>query len=839
MRPANLNRGSQVKPEPEANPFRTLDPSGKPVQRRFSTATALRDVYNELQTSDERGEARRRETIRKMYDFFRPFDPAKMKAAGLAGLTNVNTGELAGQVDARAGAINDMALDTTDLVELRPLPAELAGPDAERIGSVVAEEFSSVLRETPEFLPAIATMVRECDLYGIGPVAWNDPYDFKPVPLQRGQVKFPDDAPSISTKCELIMVESQFPAWYLVGLLDQPETSRGMGWNTKEITRYLKDTFLGNKPTETQSQDVTGTSSVESALQLVRQNRLYESQQFKVLRVVHAYVREVSGGRNISHYIVAATGETDDFLFMKEDAYDSMDQCVIWLPYKVTEVYARAQRGLASAIVPLADIKNRIFCKMVDAAFNEASLKLEAPSAGEAVRNTVIEQGAHTFYVGGVKPISGRVAPDFAGLGSVHELIGRISSNNVTGALGPAALPERIYSGADRKTKDQVQMEAEASAKTEQAVFVMRSMIFDTLFRECFRRFMNLVLDPDRRAAFPEVERFIDRCERRMVPLELLADVPQQFAIYMCRDLVTGGAEAKAGIIMDILSTVGGNLDENGRVRATRDLIKSRAGINAADRYRPEMGRDDMPSDAASHAILENNAVMRGEQVLVGQDQLHWSHIPIHAQVMEQIREATETGQVDDAAMMLQVLQAITEHIEQHTRIGGMQIGKEQDAKDVIQGLRSFRPIAQALTMMANAQEREQEAAMEAEQRRMEELQKQAEGHEARAAMHDSDNKAAVKMYEADRMAEVALAKAQSQAQTEAFRARAKASTDRIAQQMRRVTGSSAMTQTAPPSTSGMTPTGWGQDLGGFEGGAALEGAPEGTEVPPVPGALL
>ncbi len=30
-------------------------------------------------------------------------------------------------------------------------------------------------------------------------MAWNDPYDFKPVPLQRGQVKFPDDAPSIST----------------------------------------------------------------------------------------------------------------------------------------------------------------------------------------------------------------------------------------------------------------------------------------------------------------------------------------------------------------------------------------------------------------------------------------------------------------------------------------------------------------------------------------------------------------------------------------------------------------------------------------------------------------
>ncbi len=785
----------QAKP----NPFRTLDSKGRPVESRFSCASAVREVYRILQEQDDGGEAPRRAKIRRMYDFFRPFDPDKLKAAGLANLTNVNTGELAGQIDARAGAINDMALDTTDLVELHPLPAELAGPDAARVATVIAEEFSAVLRGSAEFLPAIATMVRECDLYGIGPIGWRDPYDFMPVALERGQVKFPDDASTISSNNELIMVESQFPAWYLIRLLDNPEKSERMGWNVGAVRDYLKAVFLSGQDTASQAGNESGTSAPETLLAHMRQNRLFEVRQFEVLRVIHAYAREVSGERKITHYIVPTTGGEDDFLFYKPGAYENMDQCVQWLPYKVTEPYARSQRGLASAILPLADVKNRVFCRIVDAAINEASQKLEATSANEAVRDTVIERGGYTFYTGGVRPVTSRTAPDFSGLGSVHELIGRISTNNVTGAAGPAALPERIYEGADRKTKDQIQMEARNMAKTEQALFVLRSTRFDAVFRECFRRFMGLVVDARKRGDYPGVATFIDRCRRREVSMEMLRRVPEQFEIYMCRDLVIGGANTKAGIVSDMLERFGGNLDEAGRIVATRDYIKARAGVAAADRYRPEVGRDEMPGDAASHALLENNAVSRGEPVLVGRDQLHWAHIPVHAQIPQQIVQAVQAGQVEDAALMLQVLQSVTNHIEEHANLGGMQIGKAEDAKAVIRELRSLRPVAQALTMMAQAAEHEREAEARRRQKEMEDLRKRAEGQEAQAAMHDSDNKAAVKMYEVDKMAEVKAAAASASAQTEAFKARSKAATDRIAARYRSLMQSGAMSGLPQP----------------------------------------
>lgn len=817
------------------NPFRTLDRSGKPVARRFSDARSLREVYRKLQRQDEEGgESARRAKIRRMYEFYRPWDPKKLEAAGVKDMANVNCGGLAGQVDARAGAISDMALDTTDLVELRALPAELSGPDAENIGAVVAEEFSTVLREGRGFLSAVATMVKEADLYGLGPVAWRDSYDYQPIALERGQIKFPSDASSISSENELIMVETVLPAWYLTQLFDDPQASEAAGWNMAAVRKYLISVFSEGAGTESQARDTMGTSVEESLLAEWRQNRLFETKQFETIRVINAYVHEVQEPRKVSHYMIPTVevgpkqpgqddaGSTEDFLFLREQHYDNMDQCVLWLPYSATEKYARGLRGLASKILPTEDLRNRMICKIADAASRAASIQLEATTAGDAVRNTIVEQGPYTFFTGGVRPVTAKTTPDFTGLAAVHEMLGRVSSNNVNGAQGAGAAPERVYAGADRKTKEQVRQEGEVGAKAEQALFVMRSIVFDALFRECFRRFMALVLDAKERSRYPGVETFIDRCKRRGVGLDVLKKVPSMFAIYMCRDLVTGGATAKAGVLFDMLSNLGGNLDEKGRINGTRDYVRARAGRAAADRYRPDVGRDTMPGDAASHAVMENNDLLEGSAVLVGTDQLHWSHIPVHSQVLQQITSAVESGQVEDPAAMLRTLQLASEHIERHATIGGLQLGKAADAKAVIQGLRSLRSVGQTLNMMVQTQEHEREAEARKQEQAQAALQRRADGQDAQAAMHDSDNKAAVAMYAADRKAEVMLASAQSKAQVDAFRARQKVAIDRIAARYRMITGGGAMTGVQPPNTSAME----GEGSEGEEGlaGAGLFG---------------
>ena len=171
-----------------------------PARKRFATAANLVVFYRKLIT-DSLAEDSRRARIRRVYDQFPPYDGEKLKARGLANATNMRFGTLAGIIDARAGAVMEWALDTTDLVELHALSADQAGPDAQLIADTIAQEFSYTLRDTPSFLPAISGCIRDRDLYGLGPLGWPDAWDYAPVSLERGQVKFPDTSPTISSKC--------------------------------------------------------------------------------------------------------------------------------------------------------------------------------------------------------------------------------------------------------------------------------------------------------------------------------------------------------------------------------------------------------------------------------------------------------------------------------------------------------------------------------------------------------------------------------------------------------------------------------------------------------------
>jgi len=780
------------------NPFRTCDTNGKPVEFRFSTALALREVFDKAKLDDTQ-DAARRAKILGMYEGRLPWDPKKLETLGIKNKNNFNINELSGQIDARAGAISQLALDTVDLIELRPHDAELAGPDTERIGRVVADEFSRILREGIEFLPTLATVARECDLYGFGPMMWPDPMDYKPVPLLRANVKLYEDAPHISSKNEIIMIESTLPASYVFGLFDNPEASEAMGWNLDALKKYVVNTFAHGMSTESTNGDDHGTSYIESAILKARENRTFETKQFMPMNVVHAFVREVSGPRKVSHYMIPTAADPSEFLLLRHNHYDTMDQCVIWLPYKVTECRAAALRGIASSLAPIAEAKNRQLCELMDSAQELGKIYLRRTQAGSGERFTLMEQGRIALLPDGVDGANPPInANNVQAASQIIETVSRLTTGNALGVTGAGPVSSRVYRGADRKTKEEVLIEKNDGEKSEQALFVARSVVFDTIFRETFRRFIAVVKNATAQKSFPEIEVFLRRCKARGVEEDTIKKVTDNFEVYMCRDIVNGGAGAKAGLLMSVIE-MGGNLDERGRLDATRELVRTRMGTAYADRFRPMVGRDEIPSDAASHASLENNDVFELSPVLAAPDQLHWSHIPIHFKILQQISEAVQNGQVEDPQRMLDTMQIISEHIQQHLQYGGQQIGKENDAKAILRDIRSLRPIQQALTVMAQTAERVKRADEEKRQREMEDLQAKADGNEMAVKEKEIDVKAALKMREQDMMQEVRMSSAGAKAQTDMFKTRMKAELDRVSANAKRYIEAAKITGNAAP----------------------------------------
>lgn len=780
------------------NEFATCDANGNPVVFRFGTAAALISVYNRMCDSDLQ-EARRRSIIKKAHEFYKPFDPEKLRAKGLGQLTNVNFGLLAGQIDARSASMQDLALDTTDLVELRPLAESEAGPDAERVGRVVQEEFSVSLRESRRFIPAVTACVREADLYGLGPVTWQDDHDYQPVALERGQLKFDENASAISNENEIYMVESTLPNWYLFSLFDDPETAKAAGWDLAVVRKYIISIFSAGADTVSQQGDAMGTSVQESQISLWRQNRAFETKQFEVVRVLHAYVREVSGARKITHYIVPASGQPDGFLFVKKDAYENMDQCVVWLPAQAASRYAREIRGVASKLLPIADLNNRLLCQMYDFAFRDMTFKLKSTVPGVAPKASITEHGPFTIVGAEAEPFNFNQSPNIQQVVGLMSVTEQKQVTNAAGA-GVASNPESTFKGNSRRTKEEIAQEGRVAERQEQSLFILRVTVFDTIFRECFRRFMNLVTgSPDLRARYPGVDDFIDRCKRRGVTMTHLKKVSKDFKVYMCRDLVTGGVAAKAANLVEVLSQFGGNLDEQGRIAATRDLLVCRFGHASTDRYRPEIGRDQLPSDASSHATLENNALMAGLPALVGPNQLQWSHIPVHLQGMTQILEAAQQGQVQDPQQALDQLEDLSGHLQQHLQIGGQQIGKEGDMKAVMEQIRGFRPIIKMLTMQAAAMEKQELAGQKQQEKEMEDLRMAAEGKEQEVKMREVEVKGQLKAREQDLLQQARLAGVQGKTQVDLLKAQNKAALDRIAASAKRVVQGMNIAGNPPP----------------------------------------
>ena len=769
--------------------YRYVEKSGEGARSRFSDANALRAVFEKLRT-DDLPDADRRARIRKLYEGNLPYSPAALEAAGVKNATNVNFMGLKGTIDARADIVLKLAQDTTNLVELRPLAKEMAGPELDRIGAVVAEEFSSMVRDHGRFIPELARVKKESDLYGLGPMTWASPFDWCPVALERGQVRFVGNGPVTSSSHELFMFETAISAGYLRFLLDNQDVAAQEGWNVPEVKRWLVEVFYNGKETKDQPGFESSTSAVEEAISYVRRNALGEEQEFQQMYVVHAYVREVAYPRGVTHYVVPSQAPTARFLYERRNAYRTMDECMLWLPYSVKDRYAREVRGLASFLYPVELLRNRYLCQLVDSAFRASSLVLSTQNGSVPSQQvTISEQGMYTVMPPGVAPTNAQFNPNFQQLAAVSQLFDQVGASVAEGGEMPAVgvTGPRMFSGSSSPqgmTKAEAEMRQGLMTHVDEARFAQHQDFLNKVFRESFRRAVALAaMEPERRMDYPEIDEWLRRCALRGVTPDKLMVVPQTFAVVACRDLALG-ADGKAHEMSSFVQLYGGTIDEPGRRHIAREHARLRFGLTEADRIAPEASRDDAPGDQASFAVVENNQMRQGFEVAVGEDQLHWSHIPVHSRLLQEIVEmvrAPEDGKPElndwngdpqqsmqvaeqtlqnlqeDPRKVLGVLVNCSQHVQGHLAVGGMQIGMQDKAKQVQKMIRDLRPTVKALNLAVATQERVEQAQREKAEREMQDLQRRADANEVEKARVEADKKAETDRYRIDREHEVAM----------------------------------------------------------------------------------
>lgn len=759
-----------------------------PARKRFTDPQAIYDLYDQLKIDDQK-DAERRTKIKTAYEGGLPYDPEQLKAKGLAYMTNLSFNSLKGTIEARCESITKLSTDTCNLVELESRTDGTSGPDDDRVGEVVAEAFSAALRSEGHTIPALATMRRETDLHGIGPITWPDDISYYPLALERGQVKFRGDGPSVSSDHDLFMFESELQASYVFMLLDNEGLAAEAGWDVGMLKKLVVEVYGQHAEQDNDSTSAQGLSAPETFLMHLKTNAFYERHQFDRFSVLHVYVREMASPRGVSHIIVPGrNSQHKKFLYYKENAYRTMDECMVWLPASVSERYARAVRGIATFLVPTEKTNDRLTCAMVDAAFRALRMTLKQSAPGVNPPVSLSEVGGTNIVAAGLDVENNASAAQvLTQVAQVRTMLGRAGAAGIAGTdNSPLPVGAKTFEGGTQMSKAEAEIQEGRRLARDENLFNQCVTVHDKIFRECFRRFMKLVNGPDPIAAeYPEVVKFIADCAAKGVTRAMLMEVPDRFTVVMCRDLALG-ADGMYQLLSATLAATAGNLDESGRRTITHDMYRLKFGRRAADRYCPLVSRDQTPSDQASHATQENNAIRRLEPVLVGADQWHWSHIPVHAQILQEVQQAVQQGlaeaqsaaaqggdvqqspdgelapQVEDPERLAQVLEAASTHIQEHLQYGQNQLGMKESAEQVRSMLKGLAPTIKALNLAIATQRRVREAEAERQQREMEALQKQASEAEMQKALAkvQADKEVGLAKVQAEK--EVGLAKVQA-----------------------------------------------------------------------------
>ena len=760
-----------------------------PARRRFTDPKALYALFDEFRRRDVK-DVERRVKIRNIYNGFLPYNPKDLVAAGQAWRTNMNFHGLTNAIDARAEAVDHLAVDTCSLVTLASVSPELAGPDDERITTVIEEEFSRALREDGRIIPTFSAMMKEADLYGLGPVTWRTPDDYVPVALERGQVKFDPEGPVTSSDHDIIMVETTLPADYLFRILDNAEFAAKAGWNIEAVKRWVVMAFHDRIDSRSTMAATGGVEIQEAYLEAIRRNDFYESVQFEKLSVIFAYVREMQAPRKITWIIAPASSQRQedadpykDFLFVQENAYDTMDQVFVWHAASSSKRYAKSVRGIASTLAPIATTEDRITCAMVDSTMRAMSMVLQQKNPGATPMNTLQELGPYTVVGSDLEPVpNANQMSNFQGAMQVRNMLSQLGAGSVAGTEMGATFP-RLQEGGNQPSKAEAEIFEHRRTMRDENLSATRLYAWDRILAETARRFFKIAIGNKTICSeYPHVQHFVDRCEQRGVTTDILREALDRFIVQTNRDLIIG-AEGIVQFLMGIQSQLAGNADEAGRKAMSHDTVRQRLGAKYANRYFPMKSRDDGPSNNASIAMLENNALQAQQPTLVGPDQDHYAHILVHMQVLDQIKQAVQEGlvtaqqkseaeggvtqnaqgelapQVENPEVLAGVLQAASQHIQQHLALFSTQIGVKDKAKQVQGVITGLADTIKALNLAIAEQRRVQEAEQEKKQRELEELQKQADQAEIAKANHKAELEAQNARYKLDLDHQVALEK--------------------------------------------------------------------------------
>jgi len=346
----------------------TLDEDGSVPETRMRSAIETKQRVDLLIQADDAERAMKRSLVKGLVDGNPPYRHADAVAAGRADMCNVNW-RIAEAYLAMALAIRYEMF--SQIPTYAVVDTEFGkGTEQSDWGATMTEEFDVLQKSDRFFDYQVQCSQYETVLYGLGPMMFQDPVDWRARFVQCGMLYVPEFAKSSTEEWEESALRLYYSPTDLYQRIRFEPAATANGWDVEAVKRAIINAYPRAK-------NESKYRNWEFHQQELKNSSYYYSTQSSAIHVGHYFFREFpkeeeEKGR-ITHVIVdlnmVAKG-ADSFLFRKVGRFGSWDEIIHPMYYDHGGGgYHHSVTGMGIKMFAAMSYQNRLLCNLADKVF--------------------------------------------------------------------------------------------------------------------------------------------------------------------------------------------------------------------------------------------------------------------------------------------------------------------------------------------------------------------------------------------------------------------------------------------------------------------------------------
>lgn len=658
--------------------LKNIDPVTLEVpETRIETGLTAHSIAKRLEDTD-RDASVKRASVDGMFDGNPPYSTSKLKKLQQAYRANFNPREAEAILEQKHIPYYDLLSETPELVEVELKAGDVYQRD--RWGRTLAQHFSTLVREWPEWEAHMQMAQLQMLRHGLGPVFFEDKTSWKFKALKRSQIMFPPFTSVACDKWSVVAVRAQYALHELMDKIRNPDAAKKMGWNPDNV----KDAMANAQPADTNQEAVSGQA--EQVQREVRENHFWSSTSVvEQVDVYKVYWKEFDG--KISWCIVPRTAVSNEenqsadklkdvALMVRRDDYDTWDNLVQVLTSGIGDGTMNGIYGLGKKIFPHIQVNTRLLCQLVDNAFLSSTILVQRGTDADREGANLVQAGPLSILPTGYTIQTGQIFSDPSRGMEVKSHLSNILVANT--GHNDLARPSTPGNKRDVRTATEIESEDAKHSRIGRNEINRFYSQADRLYREMFRRALT--------SNDEDAKDFRLSCEMDGVPLGQLRSNIKVFKVSAMRAVGNGSFLQRRHIFRELI----GNshlFDERGRYNIKEDYVASLVGQSKVARYLAPRDQSEEVTADHSFAVLENAAMKSGAPALVVDTHWHVPHMQVHLKAATDAINALQ-GQEDNTEMLAEVanfMMIIGPHMGQHMNFIQADPSRENEYKILVQ----------------------------------------------------------------------------------------------------------------------------------------------------------